>query len=271
MKRKMKKLLATLLAATMLIGSMTLVSAAAGSTETVQVAQEVGYSGTTAPAYTFDSSSLTTGETVGAMVFNVTINLPAEGDVAWNDWCGEAIKVTAGDVVSYYDFGGAQVSWGTDLTGDDTPDTTGVGTDSWVGSVYNMKTATVVVPVNAKDFTVDFYDCCWDSATDIPHYTVNSATALYGEVASREVIEIGSEITYSGTTAPAYTLDSSSFTTQGNVSAVVMNVSVMLPAEGDVAWNDWCGAAAKVTAGDVVSYYDFGGTQVGWGTDLNWR
>ena len=45
------------------------------------------------------------------MVFNISIDLPAEGEPNWNDWCGEVLAVRAGDKTTYYDFGGAQVGW----------------------------------------------------------------------------------------------------------------------------------------------------------------
>lgn len=236
--------------------------------ENVAIGQSVSYTGTKQSGYTFDSSVLSSKETVGAMVFNIHIDLPSEGDVSWNDWCGEAAAVTVGDEVRYYDFGGAQVGWGTDMTGDDNPDTTGVGSASWVGTASNG-TCTVVIPVNAIDFKVDFYDNCWDTAADISHFTINSATALYGETASVEFVDVAQELSYTGLEADkAYTFANDKLTTKGNVSAVVINMSVALPMEGDVSWNDWCGEAATVTVGDQVQYYDFGGAQVGWGTDV---
>ena len=41
-----------------------------------------------------------------------------------------------------------------------------------------------MIPVDAESFTIDLYDCCWDSAVDVAHLKVNSATALYGTVTS---------------------------------------------------------------------------------------
>lgn len=273
MSKKLRRIFAGALAFVMLLGLTAVptseAKAAVNGTETVQIGESLTYTGVEAPGYTFDSAVLTEGGMVGAMVFNIKIDIPAEGDVAWNDWCGELIAVKANDTVKYYDFGGAQVGWGTDADGDQNADTTGVGTASWVGSVSAQRTCTVVVPVNAEDFTIEFFDNCWDSATDISHYTIHSATAVYGEVASSETVAINGEVTYTGTETSGYTFDTASLTTEGNISAIVFNIGIGLPTEGDITWNDWCGEAAKVTVGDTVSYYDFGGSQVSWGTDMD--
>jgi hypothetical protein len=248
--------------------SATEATATKAGRETVQINQSMSYTGTQTPGYTFDSSQLSAQGTVGAMVFNITIDLPAEGDISWNDWCGEALAVRAGDTTTYYDFGGAQVGWGTDMTGDDNPDTTGVGTASWAGTAANG-TCTIAVPVNAAEFAVDFYDNCWDTAADINHYTINSATAVYGEIAAAELVNIAQDLTYTGLAADSgYVFTNSNLTTKGNVTAVAFNISIALPLEGDISWNDWCGEAASVTVGDTTTYYDFGGAQVGWGADL---
>lgn len=275
MNKKVKKFFAGLLSFVMVFALTAAAApaketkAATAGTETVAIGAEVSYTGLTTPGYTFDSSVLTTGGLVGAMVFNVTINLPAEGDVAWNDWCGEAVAVHANGETKYYDFGGAQVGWGVDMNGDDAADTTGVGTASWAGSVTAARNVTVTVPVNAEAFTIDFFDNCWDSATDMTHYTIQSATAVYGTVAATETVAIGQSVSYTGLTDAGYTFDSSVLTTEGTTAYAVFNISIDLPTEGDVAWNDWCGEAAKVTVGDTVKYYDFGGAQVGWGIDMN--
>jgi len=266
-KNLFKALFAIALALVFISSGKASVSADVAGRETVQINKSLSYTGTAAPGYTFESSMLSKQETVGAMVFNISIDLPAEGDVSWNDWCGEAVAVRAGDTTKYYDFGGAQVSWGVDFTGDEQADTSGVGSASWVGTAANG-TITVAVPVNAAEFAIDFYDNCWDSATDITHYTINSATAIYGTVEATELVNIGQEITFSGTAAPAYTFSNANLSTSGNVAAVAFNLSVKLPAEGDVSWNDWCGGAVAVKAGDNASYYDFGGAQVSWGVDL---
>lgn len=266
-KELLKMLFAVVLSLAFISSGKTNVKAEVAGRETVQINQSVSHTGAETPGYTFESSTLTGQDTVGVMVFNITIDLPVEGDVSWNDWCGEALAVRAGDTTKYYDFGGAQVTWGVDFTGDDNPDTTGVGTESWVGTAANGS-CTVVVPINAAEFAVDFYDNCWDSATDISHYTINSATAVYGNVEKTELVSIAQNITYSGSEEAAYTFTNSDLSTTGNVAAVVFNMSVALPAEGDVTWNDWCGEVAAVTVGDTVNYYDFGGAQVSWGVDM---
>ncbi|MBO5175815.1 MAG: PT domain-containing protein [Lachnospiraceae bacterium] len=275
MSKTVKKFFAGLLAFVMVF-AMTAVAApakevraAATGTETVAINAPVSYTGTAAPGYTFDSASLANGGLVGAMVFNITIDLPLEGDVAWNDWCGEVLAVNANGETKYYDFGGKSVTWGTDFNSDNTPETTGAGTESWVGSVTAARTLTVTVPVNAEEFTIDFYDNCWDSATDIPHYTIQSGTAVYGEIANMETVAVDQKVTYTGTAASGYTFDSAVLESEGTVAAAVFNISIDLPLEGDVAWNDWCGEAAKVTVDGNEKYYDFGGKSVTWGTDFN--
>ena len=273
MKKSFKKFFSCFLVLALALGMIS-VSApakakAAGSNETVAIGASVSFTGLSTPGYTFDSSVLTGEGTVGAMIFNVTVDLPSEGDVAWNDWCGEALAVHANGETKYFDFGGAQVGWGVDMDGDESADTKGVGSETWAGSVSAGRTCTVVVPVNAEEFTVDFFDNCWDSATDMSHYTIQSATAVYGTVAATETVTIGQEMTYQADKSAAYTFDSSVLTTEGQAAAIAFNISVALPSEGDVAWNDWCGEAAKVTVDGVEHYYDFGGAQVGWGVDIN--
>lgn len=271
MKRMMKNVLSFVLAFALILSGVAMTSAteakADAAGETLAVGQSLTFTGTSTPGYTFDSSVLGTTDPVGAMVFNISIDLPLEGDVAWNDWCGEAVAVNTADGTSYYDFGGAQVTWGSDIDGDTVADTTGAGTASWVGTAANGA-CTIVVPVNAAEFTIDIFDNCWDSATDISHMTINSATPIYGSVSGTEIVNIGQAMSYTGTAAAGYTFDSSA-ASAGTAAAVVFNISVALPAEGDVTWNDWCGEAAKVTAGDSVAYYDFGGAQVSWGSDLD--
>ena len=83
MSKTFKKFFAGLLAF-VLVFAMTAVAApakeakAADGAETVAIGAEVSYTGLTTPGYTFDSSCLSAGKSVGAMVFNITVNLPAE-------------------------------------------------------------------------------------------------------------------------------------------------------------------------------------------------
>jgi len=267
MKIKKSNIFRTLAAAVAII-ILTALSASAAELEFVLINTPVSYTGLEAPGYTFKSSSLNITDDVGAMVFNISIALPLEGDdPTWNDWCGEAVAVTANGETKYYDFGGAQVGWGVDFNGDGEADTGGVGTDSWAGTAANG-TCTVTLPINASDFSVDFYDNCWDTATDIPHYIINSAAIIYGSVEATETIDINEEITFSGADGaqPAY---SRSFTTDNDLAAAVFNISINLPLEGDPSWNDWCGEAMAVTSNFETKYYDFGGAQVSWGADID--
>jgi hypothetical protein len=260
-------ILAALLAPAALLPAL----AAEAAREQIAIGQSVAYTGVenATLGYTFDSSALTAGETVGAMMFNISIDLPLEGDPSWNDWCGAALTVTAGGGTKYYDFGGREVGWGIDFDGDGAADTGGKDTESWVGSAANGA-LTLAVPVNAKDFTIDFYDNCWDSVEG-PHYTVNSAIALYGEVAAAETVAVGAGVGYTGVggTDPAFVFSSDAFASKGNVAAVAFNISIDLPLEGDPSWNDWCGELLAVTAGGETAFFDFGGKEVGWGVDFD--
>ena len=247
--------------------------AAEAAREQVRIGESIGYTGVdgAAPAYTFESSLLQTNETVGAMVFNISIDLPLEGDPSWNDWCGSALAVRSGGDTKYYDFGGGEVGWGVDIDGDGNADTGGKDSASWVGTAIGG-VCTVAVPVNASDFSIDFYDNCWDSVEG-PHYTINSAIALFGVVATSESVRFGGEgeVGFTGVDGAdaAFEFDRSLFTVQGNIVAVALSISINLPLEGDPSWNDWCGAAAAVTAGGETKYYDFGGGEVGWGVDVD--
>jgi len=253
-----------------MIASVT-VFAQQAARETVQLGRAIAYTGVdgAAPAYTFDSSLLSSGAAVGAMMFNISIDLPLEGDPSWNDWCGAAVAVRANGETRYYDFGGKEVGWGIDVDGDGNADTGGKDSASWAGSAANG-VITVTVPVNASTFSIDFYDNCWDSVAGA-HYTINSGTALFGSIAGREQVAVGRGIGYTGVdgASPAYVFSSSAFTTAGNVAAVAFNINIDLPLEGDPSWNDWCGAAVAVTANGVTRYYDFGGREVGWGIDID--
>ena len=270
MKQFLRKarFLAVILAAVMVVAFIPVQSAvaAAAAREFVQIGQSLGHTGIgegAEPGYTFESSLLSNKDTVGAMVFNISIDLPLEGDVAWNDWCGEVLSVTANGETKFYDFGGKEVGWGNDDIG-----TGGKDSDTWVGFAANG-IITVSVPVNASDFSIDFYDNCWDNDDNF-HYTINSAIALYGNVAGVEHKEIGQEITYTGVGEgfnPGYEFVSSAFSTKGNIAAVAFNINIALPLEGDVAWNDWCGEVLSVTANGETKFYDFGGKEVGWGND----
>lgn len=100
---------------------------------------------------------------------------PKAGSFEWNDWCGNAVKVTDADGVRYYAWGGAQVTWNNDVDKDKVDDIIGgVNGDQWLGTVKNGA-ITLNVAVNG-DFTIDIITMCYD-AYDGTIYTVKTATA----------------------------------------------------------------------------------------------
>lgn len=109
---------------------------------------------------------------------NVAIDIaiaPKAGDYEWNDWCGNAVKVTDADGVRYYAWGGAQVTWNNDVDKDEVDDIIGgVNGDQWLGTVSNGA-ITLNVAVNG-DFTIDIITMCYDSYSGTI-YTVKTATA----------------------------------------------------------------------------------------------
>lgn len=203
MKKGLKRIMLAFVMVLALVMNVTQVGATVteGITETVEINKALSYTGVSTPGYTFDSSQLAQKGIVESVTFDITINLPIEGDVSWNDWCGEVLALRVGDAVTYYDFGGAQVNWGVDMDGDENPDTTGLNGDSWLGSVADGK-VTIKVPVNAETFTIDLYDNCWDTALEIDHYTINTATVQYVEGTIAATEEVATEVTATDT-APA--------------------------------------------------------------------
>ena len=265
-KKLFKMLFAVALSLLFISGGKTTVNAEVAGRETLQINETLSFTGLGTPGYTFESSMLSKQETVGVMVFNISIDLPTEGDPSWNDWCGEALAVRAGDTTKYYDFGGAQVSWGVDFDGDENADTGGVGSESWIGTAANG-TCTVVVPVNAAEFAIDFYDNCWRTQQIfliIPLIVLQQFMVVLEQRAGCCRSE---DNLYRCRRSCLYILKLN-LSTSGNVAAVAFNISIALPARRP-SWNDWCGQLAAVKAGDTVKYYDFGGAQVGWGVDMD--
>ncbi|TAH65909.1 MAG: hypothetical protein EWM47_10665 [Anaerolineaceae bacterium] len=63
----------------------------------------------------------------------------------------------------------------------------------------------ILIPVNAEEFSIALYDNCWDSAADIPHLKVNSATAIYGSIVGGEAKEEAPAVVEDNTPAiPAF-------------------------------------------------------------------
>ena len=97
----------------------------------------------------------------------------------WNDWCGAGVIVKNPDgTTKYYQWGGAQVSWGWDATGDKEPDSIdGVKGETWVGTVSaEDRSGQLSIPV-VKGSVVEFYCLSWvDDATGEAKYTKTQYT-----------------------------------------------------------------------------------------------
>ena len=81
----------------------------------------------------------------------------------WNDWCGAGVIVKNPDgTTKYYQWGGAQVSWGWDATGDEKFDSIdGVKGETWVGTVSGEdRSGQLSIPV-VKGSVVEFYCLSW--------------------------------------------------------------------------------------------------------------
>ena len=151
MKRTLKKVFAVLAAAVMIASSGTHIASA----DPVGCAYTDGQT----PSYSYT----VTGD-VNVITANVTFS-PADGDAfSLNDWCGYGVAVNHVDgSKSYYQFGGAQVSWGWDADGDSAEDSYGVNGGSWLGSA-NTETLTATIGIPAeKGAVVDFIVTAWDS------------------------------------------------------------------------------------------------------------
>lgn len=80
---------------------------------------------------------------------------------AFNDWCGYGVIVTLADgTKTYYQWGGAQVTWDWDADGDEVPDSVGgVNGETWLGTVVDGA-VTLNIPV-AQGAIVEFYTLSW--------------------------------------------------------------------------------------------------------------
>lgn len=165
--KKFKKLLAAVVAGVMVVSTMAVSALAADG--------DCAYTDAKTPSYSYKVQGDVTSITATAKIL-----MPLEGDTAWNDWCGQGVKVTAPDgTVSYYQWGGAQVKWDADFDGDEKPDCVGgVDGENWLGTVADGA-ATLTIPVAGAGTVVDFYVMSWDKYADT-QYNI----AISGDVAS---------------------------------------------------------------------------------------
>ena len=137
-----------------------------------------------------------------------------------------AISAFAEDTKTYYQWGGAQVSWGWDIDGDKNDESKdGVNGSTWLGTVTDGK-LTLDIPV-AKGATVDFYTLGWDSYDGV-QYTVTIDGKDYEAKYVKD--------------APSF-----SVTVDADVTSLKADV-VYAPDQGDTFnFNDWCGNGVVVT------------------------
>ena len=110
-------------------------------------------------------SSYTVASDCNSVLIDVEY-LAADGDAfSYNDWCVNGIAVTHPDgSKSYYQWGGAQVSWGWDADGDEKEDVSdGVNGKNWAGTVDSASLrGTIMVPAGQGD-VLDIIALGWDS------------------------------------------------------------------------------------------------------------
>ena len=170
--KKFKKFLAAVVAGVMVVSTMAVSALAADG--------DCAYIDAKTPSYSYTVQGDVTSITATA-----TILMPLEGDTAWNDWCGEGVKVTAPDgTATYYQWGGAQVTWDVDFDGDENNDCVGgVDGENWLGTTVDGK-ATLTIPVAGAGTVVDFYVMSWDSYADTQYNIAISGDVTSGDVTS---------------------------------------------------------------------------------------
>ena len=170
--KKFKKVLAAVLAGTMVIGALAVSAFAADG--------DCKYTDGKSASYTYEVKGDVTSVTA-----NVTIKMPLEGDTAWNDWCGEGVKVTDADgTVTYYQWGGKEVSWNADFDGDKTDDCVGgVKGDNWLGTVADGK-ASLTIPVKGAGSKVEFYVMSWDTYADVQYNVAIAGDTAAGDASA---------------------------------------------------------------------------------------
>ncbi|MGN0597946.1 MAG: hypothetical protein ACI4J1_11540 [Ruminiclostridium sp.] len=133
---------------------------------------------TVAISYVADGPAYTYVVPAGMDTLNVTVAVSkADGDAFnWNDWCGAGIAVNN---EKFYQWGGAQVSWGWDADGDENEDSKdGVNGETWAGTV-GADGGVISIPVSEGD-VVDFYCLSWDTYAGVQYtltFEVPSAEA----------------------------------------------------------------------------------------------
>ncbi len=124
------------------------------------LAEDCSYIDGTTASYTY---------TVQGDVSTITANITYADSVddgatfGFNDWCGNGVKVTLSDgTVTYYQWGGASVTWGWDADDDDEEDSVdGVNGTTWLGTVVDG-VAALSIPVD-QGAVVEFYTLGWDT------------------------------------------------------------------------------------------------------------
>ncbi|MCR5330566.1 MAG: hypothetical protein K6E62_05175 [Lachnospiraceae bacterium] len=244
MRKNIRKFFAMLMAAVLVFASGRI----AVKAETADCAYIDG----TTPSYSY-----TVTGAVNVITANITF-APADGDAfALNDWCGYGVVVNHTDgSKSYYQFGGAQVSWGWDADGDGAEDSYGVNGGTWLGNAdMESLTATLGIPAE-QGAVVDFIVTSWDSYA--------------GKQFTVDITEGGAATVSGGVAYVDGTTPGSTYTVASDCNSVLVDVEY-LAADGDAfSYNDWCANGVAVTHPDgSKSYYQWGGAQVSWGWDAD--
>ena len=141
----------------------------------IQTKAEIAAVNSKEPSYTY-----TVKGDIDTLKVDVAVS-PNEEDKSfeWNDWCGAGVIVKNPDgTTKYYQWGGAQVSWGWDATGDKEFDSIdGVNGKTWVGTVSGEdRSGQLSIPV-VKGSVVEFYCLSWvDDKTGEAKYTKTQYT-----------------------------------------------------------------------------------------------
>ena len=127
------------------------------------VTEKIAYTDGETASYTYK---------VGAGVKELKVKVALTGNVEWNDWCGAGVIVTdAKGNKTYYQWGGAQVTWGWDADGDKVDDSIGGAKGStWLGTI-GTDGGEIAIPVS-DGATVEFYCLSWDSQPGVDQYTL---------------------------------------------------------------------------------------------------
>ena len=216
------------------------------------VTVKIAYTDGKTPSYTYK---------VGAGVKDLKVKVAMTGNVEWNDWCGAGVVVTdAKGNKTYYQWGGAQVSWGWDADGDKVDDSKdGVKGSTWAGTI-GTDGGEISVPVS-DGATVEFYCLSWDSQPGVDQYTLTfdapSAEETKADDAKKdetpvepteETTDVSSEETED--VSSEETTDDVSSEETADVSSE--DVSSEETAEDNSAWEEAVANASK----DIADYLD---------------